>query len=59
MKKPRRRIVKNYELRKTLIEKGVITPPHLLAERLKKRGFKEAAKVVAERLARNLPLFTR
>jgi hypothetical protein len=59
VKKPRRRVFKNYALRKELIDKGVITPIHLLAQRLKQRGFEAAAQAVAERIARGLPLFTR
>jgi hypothetical protein len=51
MKKPQRRgIVKNVALRNELIEKEIITPPHLVPERLAKRGYWEAAKAAAERL---------
>ena len=59
MKKPRRRIEKNYPLRKGLIDAGIITPPFLVPQRLKERGFLEAAKAAAERLARHLPLYSR
>jgi len=59
MKKPRRRVVKNYALRQELINKGFVTPIHQLAKRLKERGYLEASKAVAERLARGLPVYTR
>jgi hypothetical protein len=59
MKKPRRRIEKNYPLRRDLIEKGIITPPFLVPQRLKERGFTEAAKVAAERLALGQALYRR
>lgn len=59
MKKARRRVVKNYALRNEMIEKGYITPTMLVPSRLKERGFVEAAKAAAERLARRLPLYWR
>ena len=59
MKKPKRRVQKNYPLRAELIAKGIITPRHLLATRLKERGYTEAARVVAERVNRGLGLFAR
>lgn len=59
MKKPKRRVVKNHVLRNDLIERGIITPPFLLAKRLKERGYLEAAKVVGERVARGQALFVR
>lgn len=55
----RRHVPKNYELRQDLINKGHIVPVRDLAEHLKKLGFVEAAKTVAERVARGLPLFWR
>lgn len=59
MKKPPRRIQKNYALRKELIDKGFIIPPHGIPEYLRKKGFLEAARVAEERLALGLPLFRR
>jgi hypothetical protein len=55
----RRHVPKNYALRQELINKGHIVPVRDLAEHLKKRGFIEASKEVASRVARNLPLFWR
>lgn len=59
MKKPRRRVHKNYALRNELIAKGHIVPVTALSRHLKAKGFHEAAKTVAERVARSLPLFYR
>lgn len=58
-KKVQRRIMKNYPLRKELIDKGFIVPVFMVPERLKARGFLEAAKAAAERLHRGLPLYRR
>lgn len=55
----RRHIPKNYQLRKELIDKGIITPVRLVPERLRKRGYLEAARVAAERLRHGLPLYRR
>lgn len=55
----RKHIAKNYALRKELIDKGIITPVRLVPERLKARGFLEAARVAAERLLHGKPLYRR
>jgi len=57
--KSNRRIHKNYALRKELIDKGFITPVRMVPERLKARGFTEAAKAAADRILRGLPLYRR
>lgn len=49
MKKPRRRIVKNFRLRAELIQKGFIIPDAMVPKWLKSRGFEEAAKAAAAR----------
>jgi hypothetical protein len=49
MKKPKRRINKNYALRQELINKGHIIPDHLVPRWLWSRGFLEAAKAAAAR----------
>lgn len=49
MKKPRRRIMKNWPLRNELIAKGFIVPWRDVPAWLKARGFTEAAKAAAER----------
>ena len=43
MKKPHRRVLKNYALRNELIEKGFIIPDMMVPEWLKQRGFELAA----------------
>lgn len=58
-KSRRRHVPKNYMLRQELINKGYIVPVRDLAKMLKDRGFSEAAKEVASRVARGLPLFWR
>lgn len=55
----KKHIHKNYALRKELIDKGFITPVRLVPERLKARGFLEAARVAADRLRHGLPLYRR
>jgi len=57
--KQKRRIHKNYALRKELIDKGHIIPVWMVPDFLKKRGFLEAAKVAADRLLHGLPLYRR
>jgi predicted amidophosphoribosyltransferase len=60
MKKPqKRRIHKNYALRQELIEKGFITPVHMVPQRARERGFTIAADVAEERLRNRLPLYRR
>jgi hypothetical protein len=59
VKKPHRRVMKNYVLRDELIGKGLITPVHLVPTMLMRRGFLVAAETAKERLARRLPLYRR
>lgn len=61
MVKSRRRVQQNIPLRRELIAKKYITPPTLVPQRLKERGFIEAAAAAFERLRRGLlyELFTR
>jgi hypothetical protein len=49
VKKPKRRIQKNYKLRGELIDKGFIIPDQSVPRWLKNRGFAEAAKSAAAR----------
>jgi hypothetical protein len=49
MKKPKRRIMKNFALRNELIQKGFVIPDNLVPKYLKARGFTEAAKAAAVR----------
>jgi hypothetical protein len=56
---PKRRIQKNYALRKELIDKGFIIPVRMVPAWLKARGYLEAAKTANERLVRGLPLYRR
>lgn len=57
--KPKRRIHKNYELRRELIEKGYVVPVRLVPLWLKKKGFLAAAEVAEDRLRHGLPLYRR
>ncbi|HEY6020845.1 MAG TPA: hypothetical protein VIY48_13385 [Candidatus Paceibacterota bacterium] len=59
MKKPKRRVQKNHELRNELIEKKAVTPPMLVPTRLMQRGYETAAFAAAERLARGMRLYER
>lgn len=59
MKKPRRRVPKNWALRNELINKGIITPVAMVPSRLKARGFVVAAEAAAMRLKRGRPLYVR
>jgi hypothetical protein len=54
MKKPRRRIIPNYELRNELIAKGFIIPPEGVPAWLRAKGFFAAADAATERLMQRL-----
>ncbi|HEY6019959.1 MAG TPA: hypothetical protein VIY48_08650 [Candidatus Paceibacterota bacterium] len=59
MKKPKRRVQKNHELRNEFVNKKIVTPPMLVPTRLMQRGYESAAFAAAERLARGLRLYER
>lgn len=54
MKKPRRFIKPNWDLRWELIKKGFIIPPELVPEWLLKKGFPHAAEAAAQTRGRKL-----